>query len=378
LRILELYIENFRNHIKTEILLNADLNVFFGLNGSGKTSILEAVSVNSLSKSFQSVNDSSLVQKNQNKFKTSFVSLSDVEVPYKVNVEYRTGTRKKIYGSYGDNLNPKDIIGIVPLVILSPDHKSLTYGSPQDKRQFLDMVLSQSGKQYVDEILKYKKYLKQRNSILAKYRIDNTINKEYFDILSDMFINSAVEIIFKRMNFIRDFKKYFLETFSRVSINHETPDIEYNPDTIGSELVQKKSDIHELLKRKQQSVSNHELKRGLSLFGPHRDDLTFFINELDSKTSASQGQHKSLLISIKLAEFSYLKNILNETPVLLFDDIFSELDEERSNSVFQLVMESSAQTLVTLTNAERFSNRIRQNSGFFEVIAGKVLRNDAV
>jgi DNA replication and repair protein RecF len=119
------------------------------------------------------------------------------------------------------------------------------------------------------------------------------------------------------------------------------------------------------------------MKRGSTLFGPQRDDLTFTVNKLNSKDSASQGQHKSLLISIKLAEFEFLKNILNETPVILFDDIFSELDIERSSSVFSKIMENDAQTIITMTNSERLINKFDTNASYFNVDKGNVRKSNA-
>lgn len=372
MKLKEIHINNLRNHSSSSLNFGNSVNVISGANGSGKTTILEAISVISLSRTFLPCSDSSLIKAGEKFFKVSSLSSSDVDAPYKVNVEYKSGSRKKINASIGDNLNPKDIIGNIPLVILSPDFKSLTFGSPQDKRQFLDMVLSQSGRQYADESIKYKKYLKQRNAMLSNNLKNVALNLDYYEILTSMYIKSAVEIYYRRMNFIKSFKALFTESYQFVSNKRELAGIEYIPDSIKDNSINSKNDLEEFLKFRYKHLYNTEIRRGLSLFGPHKDDLIFSINGLNSKDSASQGQHKSLLISIKLAEFEFLKNILNETPVLLFDDIFSELDLERSEAVFDKIAKNNAQTILTLTNAERFINDFKLNSTFIEVENGEI------
>ncbi|MDT3741385.1 MAG: DNA replication and repair protein RecF [Candidatus Kapabacteria bacterium] len=377
MKINELHIINLRNHSQSSIEFGRNVNVIRGLNGSGKTTILEALSISSLSKTFLPTLDSALITSGESSYKINITALSDVEVGYKVSIEYQAGGRKKINSSIGENLNPKDILGIVPLVILSPDFKSLTFGSPQDKRQFLDTVLSQSSRQYVDESLKYKKYLKQRNALLSQNLREGKFNRDYFEILTDMFMKSASEIIFRRINFIKDFESIFIDSYTSVSNNQEIPGIKYLPDSIKLIEDLSKADIKILLETKYKSIINIEMKRGSTLFGPQRDDLTFTVNNLNSKDSASQGQHKSLLISIKLSEFEFLKNILNETPVILFDDIFSELDIERSSSVFSKIMENDAQTIITMTNSERLINKFDTNASYFNVDKGNVRKSNA-
>ncbi|MBX3042751.1 MAG: DNA replication and repair protein RecF [Candidatus Kapabacteria bacterium] len=369
-------INNFRNHSNTQIEFGDGVNVISGQNGSGKTTILEAVSVASLSKTFQPCLDISLIKSGEEYFSIKTSAISNVDAPYNVQIEYRKNQRKKINTSIGDNLNPKDIIGIIPLVVLSPDFKSLTFGSPQDRRQFLDMILSQSGRHYASETLRYRKLLKQRNSMLSEYLKSGSTNRDYYEILTDMLIKSAVEIYFKRLNFVSEFKNFFETSYKFVSNNIEVPEIIYMPDTIKNDEIKDKDSIKELLQRRYSDLSSSEFRRGSTLFGPHKDDIIFKINGLNSREAASQGQHKSLLISIKLAEFEYLKDILNETPVILFDDVFSELDTQRSNAVFSKIMENKAQTLITLTNAERFSDLNNISTVYYEVQNGIVRRHN--
>lgn len=370
-----LNIEQLRNHKFSIVDFCDNINVISGLNGSGKTTILESVAISSLSKTFLPTPDSALIMSGEQAYKVSAIAESDVEVQYKVNLEYKIGSRKKINSTLGDNLNPKDIIGIIPVIVLSPDFKSLTFGAPQDKRQFLDLVLSQSSKLYSNESIKLRKYLKQRNALLSNYQKTGIFNKDYFEILTDMYIKSSSEIIYKRISFINDFKEIFRESYNYVSNKQELTDINYNPDSILMENSIIKEDIIEILNKRYNNLMNSELKRGSTLFGPHRDDVLITINNLNAKDSASQGQHKSLLVSLKLAEFEYLRSILNETPIILFDDIFSELDSVRSALIVEKIKQFEAQTIITMTDSEKFIKNSNFEFNHIEVENGKIRNN---
>jgi len=378
LKIKELHITNLRNHTSSTINFSDKLNVIRGNNGTGKTTILEAISIASLSKTFLPTSDSALIKSGENFYQTKLTSRSSVDVEYRVIIEYKNGGRKKINSSIGENLNPKDIIGIIPIVVLSPDFKSLTFGSPADRRQFLDTVLSQSSKLYVNESLKYKKILKQRNALLSQNLKDGKLNKDFFQILTEQLIKSGSEILLKRVKFLVDFLPIFRESYLFISNLNEIPNIIYEPDNIkiNENEISKEYYENQYLTA-YNKLCNSELRRGTTLFGPHRDDIIFTINNLKSKDSASQGQHKSLLISIKLAEFDFLARILNETPIILFDDIFSELDFERSNAVFSRVTNYDAQTIITMTNSERLMDNFHSIAKYFDIQNGEVLNNYA-
>jgi len=187
-----LLIHNLRNHEHTEIELSPGVNIFYGLNGAGKTSVLESVSIAGLSKSFLPVPDAALVRQNEENYLVSLRADTDHGVPYKVSLQYTPGAKKLISSTAGDNLNPKDIIGELPLVILSPDFKNITFGSPADRRQFLDSVLSQESKRYVEEAIQLKRILKQRNSLLNGAKIQLKMNKHVIDGSKDDFKKSAL------------------------------------------------------------------------------------------------------------------------------------------------------------------------------------------
>jgi len=139
----EILINNLRNHVHSELDFGKGLNVLYGLNGSGKTTILEAISLCGFSKSFMHVNDSSLIKKEESFWQVSLNSRNDFDIPYKISLKFNGSAKKQISSTFGDNLLPKDVIGELPLVILSPDFKNITSGSPSDRREFIDKILAQ-------------------------------------------------------------------------------------------------------------------------------------------------------------------------------------------------------------------------------------------
>ncbi len=368
-----LKLSNVRNHTETSAHFSPGLNIIYGLNGVGKTSLLEAISLCSLSKSFLAVPDAALI----NKFKDFLFVRCEAEnslgIEYFVKVQYQKGQKKVFSNSYGDNQLPKNIIGEMPVVILSPDYKTLTFGAPEDRRQFLNTILSQSSKKYIDSVLKNKKYLKQRNKILADRKQNIKIDMNLLQILTDMFISSSAEIVIARDNFIKEFEVYFSNVYKEISAGKESVELKYSPYGLSDTQLEKDSIIQKYNEIFLDNI-DEELRRGTSSFGPQKDELKIFINDGLSKQYASQGQHKSLLISLKFAEFFFLKEVKKETPIVLLDDIFSELDSERSEKVLDYIRTNKAQTFITVTNADYINKYVKpsDNCFYFHVDSGTI------
>ncbi|MBI5324032.1 MAG: DNA replication and repair protein RecF [Ignavibacteriae bacterium] len=372
-------INNLRNHNHTEVDFGKGLNVLYGLNGSGKTTILEAISLCSFSKSFLHVSDSSLINKDENFWNVSTSSRSDLDVPYKVNIKLNGNSRKLISSTHGDNLLPKEIIGELPVVILSPDYKTITSGSPADRREFIDKILAQSSKVYIEDIIRYKKALKQRNNLLLKAKSERNFNKHILEPWTEILIDTGASIIKKRKEFESDFLPGFQNIYRDVSNGKEIVSFNYMPSGAGKiENSTSKEEIKNALKEKFASSENEELRRGTTLYGPQKDELKITINDGIAREFASQGQHKSLLISMKFSEFFYLKEKKRETPVVLLDDIFSELDIERAEKVLELVTNNSAQSLITVTDGETMKKIMPKNAvcNYYKIENGNVLKNN--
>ena len=353
MRINYIKIKNFRNHLEKELTFTDGINVLYGNNGVGKTTILEAISVCSISKSFVTNTDVTLINENENQYHISAKCTNDLTLPYKINLSYTPKQPKEISSNVGNRLLPKDIIGEIPLVILSPDYKKITSGTPEFRRQFINGLLSQASKNYLEKLYEHRRILKQRNTLLSQFKGNiNPSNESLLPILSqwtNALINVSSDLIVRRNEFVNDFNPIFIDTYKTISDSKEKVNIIYQPDSINENIVNKEQ-IMDILNNRSNAILNAEIKRATTLFGSQKDDIKICINNGVAKEYASQGQHKSLLIAIKFAEFRYLLEKKNETPVILFDDIFSELDNIRIAKVLELLSESNAQIFITLTN----------------------------
>lgn len=371
MRINSIRFANIRNHKNTELEFHSKVNVFRGLNGAGKTSILEAIAIAGLSKSFMPVGDSQILSREESEYYILLKSRNDLNIPYFVNIKYSNKAGKTISNNTKDRLLPKDIVGELPVVVLSPDSKEITYGSPSERRSFLDKILSQSYRSYFANWIKLKKILNHRSSFLSQYAKDSSIGLAQYEILTNMLVDVSAEIVMKRYEFIDAFSGLFEEVYADISEGKEKVALQYKAFSVSD--ISSIESIKEQIAERAEKCKIDELKRGTNLFGPQRDNLNIMINGGIARDYASQGQHKSLIAAIKFAELRFMKEILNETPVLLLDDIFSELDQNRIEKVLSLVRKYDTQTFITVNNAT-FLEYFTTNEEYklFEVIGGEV------
>ena len=367
MRLDTLYFTNIRNHRETELFFSKHINVFFGLNGAGKTSILEAISLASISKSFLNTPENSLINFNQEKFLARVRAIRDRGTDFTIEITKETGGRKKITSSFMDNMRPKDLIGSLPIIILSPDYKEITAGSPENRRRFVNTTISQISNNYLSDLFSYRKILKQRNSLLQKYKKEKYLDQDEFNIWTNKLIEYGTKIVNKRAEFITQFEPYFSKNYDIVSDRKEKVQIIYKPygfDDLNYKELDKEM-IFEKLNKLSLEKRKGELTRFTTLFGPQKDEIELLINNFLVKDTASQGQHKTVLISLKLAEFDYMKEVLSETPVVLLDDIFSELDSKRTELVIKRILNNLAQAFITITEDDKIKNIMQPSEECF-------------
>ena len=362
MRVTALRLEQFRNHAHTR-LQNADAtNAFLGDNGEGKTNILEAVSFLCLTKSFYAGNDRVAVQLGTEYFVVEGELQSDGGTAYSVRVTYDAASaEKRFLINNAEAETFASVIGRFPVVILSPEGGTVTTGSPSDRRKFVDLAVSQASRRYLDELLEYRRVLKQRNKILFDARTTRQDCSSIIEPWSKSLVEHGTQLMSKRREFLDEFAPPVAEAFQQLTGEQETPALRYAP----SVAIGEDSTAGEIANRFTDQLTeqfSEERRAGTTLVGPHRDEIEFTINGRDLRKFASQGQHKTFLVALKIAEFHYLKERCNETPLLLLDDVFTELDEHRSRRLLNMVAQLG-QAFITSTNEQVFSGALEWGNG---------------
>lgn len=349
MRIRRLFFRNIRNHVETELFAAERVNVITGLNGQGKTSILEAIALCSLTRSFVLSQDAALLRRGQTNLVARLEGISDYAAPRRIEVRYSMEAGKTIELDGSPASNSAQVIGSAPTVVLSPDLKAITSGPPTERRRFLDLVLSQAKRRYLEDLMQYRRLLKQRNVIIATARRQGrAIDPILIEPWDEGLIDRGARLMYERTKFLEEFAPILRETAGEVAVGADEISIAYAPDSV-NEPMKSVNDYRDALWLRSKEVRRNEVRRGTTLFGPHRDDFTMMVNGGDVRISASQGQHKTLLIGLKVAEFHYLARQCAETPVILLDDIFGDLDARRAERVYDITR-NLAQVFITVVS----------------------------
>ena len=353
MRLRRLHLIGFRNHRETVLEFASNANVFLGMNGAGKTNILEGISYLCLTKSFYAASDATALQIGAEEFAVEGTMESDGGLAQELRVVYRGPERRKEYLLNREAPEAMSaVIGEFPVVILSPENASVTFGGPGDRRRFMDLAIAQASRVYLEDLLEYRRILRQRNHILADHRDARGTIASLLDPWDESLAVHGARIMHRRVSFVREFEPVVRTAFGSVAGDREVPELRYEPsvDLGGATSLE---DIQRILERGLRERTAAERRMGITLTGPHRDELALRINDMDIRGFASQGQHKTFLVALKLAEFAYLKTRCSETPLLLLDDVLSELDEARAARLLEEA-ERVGQTFITSTDGRPF------------------------
>jgi DNA replication and repair protein RecF len=351
MNVLEVRLRDFRNHEQSALTFGPALNVLAGDNGQGKTNILEAVSYLSLTKSFYATSDSAVLRHGCAEFLVEGVLQSDDGVRSTVVVRFAGESREKMVAVNG--LRPESlasVIGRFPVVVLSPENNAVTFGGPSDRRKFVDLVLSQLSRPYFQDLLDYRRALRQRNRLLVEGKAGGGAALDSWD---GALAVPGSRIIHRRRQFVREFLGYLDEAYGGLTGDSERPGLEYR-SVGGTSGSLEPEDIRRVMEQALRSSRTEDIRRCATQVGPHRDEFRFLLNGTSVQLYASQGQHKTLLVALKVAEFRFLRERLGERPVFLLDDVFSELDGHRARRILGLVMDLG-QALITTTDAGLFA-----------------------
>lgn len=373
MRIVRAQLRQFRNHNCTKLEFGMTTNVLLGDNGHGKTNVLDALSFLCLTKSFYASSDVTALQQGKEFFEVQGTILSDVAIRHDVRVVYDSSTNhKKVFIDGKEPETFSSVIGQFPIVVLSPENGNITFGTPADRRRFTDLVIAQSSGVYLRDMLEYRRALRQRNKILSdanKGAIDMASLEPWDETLS----LHGSKVLQKRASFFQEFAPYILRAYAALANEAEIPSVDYTPQ-IPVAPGEPASDVEQRFREKMVEKRRDELRIGTTLVGPHRDEVVFSLNGLQLRSYASQGQHKTFLIALKIAEFFYLKERCAEIPVVLLDDVFTELDDSRTRKLLTLI-DSLGQSFITATDEHVFRNTIQWDDARrkFSVLNGSAI-----
>ena len=327
-------LKNFRNYKNQEINLENKINIFFGNNAQGKTNILEAVYLCSLGKSFRTKNEKELILFSEN---NAFIEINyqKKDRTGKINLEINN---KKYFSLNNIKLKKlSEILGNINIVLFSPDDISIIKGSPENRRKFLNIMISQLRPKYVYNYNLYLKILEQRNNYLRQIKFENK-NKDLLEIWNQQLTICAENVYNYRKEFIEKVLNKIKNIHYRISNEQEKIDIKYISN------FKDKNDFLMLLKKSEEI----DIQKGYTTKGIHRDDFEIFLNDKKLNVYGSQGQIRSFILSLKISEMEIIKDEIGEYPILLLDDFMSELDEKRRLGFLNSI--KGAQVLITCTD----------------------------
>ncbi len=355
---------NFKNYAEAELRFSANVNAFTGYNGAGKTNLLDAIHYLSLCKSYFNPVDSQQIKQGTDFFITQG-RFEKSEVEDIISCSLKRNQKKQFKRNKKEYQRLADHIGLFPLVMISPNDIGIITEGSEERRRFIDNVISQTDNQYLDELIHYNKNLLNRNLLLKQIAETGRYDAALLEIFDEQLITAGNKIFAKRKAFMEVFTPLFEKHYRYLSNNAEQVELTYE-----SPLFEERFEI--LLKRF--AERDRILQRTGA--GIHKDDLAFTIEGMQMKKFGSQGQQKSFLIALKLAQYSFLQQRKGFKPLLLLDDIFDKLDERRTRKLMQMVSEDDfGQIFITDTSRERIErifSEIQVKVAIFEIDKGVV------
>lgn len=350
---------NYKNIVDKEYNLDPKINCFVGNNGVGKTNILDSIYHLALGKSYFNLRNDQLINKNENFMVID--GLFDLNGK-KENIicSIKRGDKKNLKRNGKTYKKFSNHIGLIPVVLISPYDNDLINEGSSERRKFIDSIISQNNKEYLINLIAYSRVIQNRNSLLKQYNKSVDFDLDTIKIYDDQIIKLSEPIFMARKNFFNDFKDLVIEKYDQISENQEKISIEYKSDLFDSEI-----------KNLIENSFQKDVILQYTSSGIHKDDFIFNLDGSRIKKFGSQGQQKSFLIALKLAQFEYLKNKTGNSPILLLDDIFDKLDLIRVKRIVEIVNSTNfGQLFLSDTDRERIEkvlSSLNLSSKIFDV-----------
>ncbi len=348
-------LENFRNYESLDLNFEKGTNILYGDNAQGKTNVLEAIYLSATTKSHKGSKDKEMIRFMQEEAHIR-TGLDKEGLEYRVDMHLRKNKSKGIAINGQHLKKAAELLGLLNVVFFSPEDLSIIKNGPSERRRFVDMELCQIDKFYLYNLNQYNKIVNQRNKLLKDFYYNTDLN-ETLQVWNMQLVSYGKQIINRREKFIEQLNEIIYDIHKNLSGNREELKIIYEPDVVEDEFESK-------LKNSQ----NRDIKLKMTSVGPHRDDFCFMVNGIDIRKFGSQGQQRTAALALKLSEIELLKKVTGDSPVLLLDDVLSELDSNRQNYLLNNI--GDIQTIITCTGLDEFINNRFEIDKIYKVSNG--------
>lgn len=370
----ELQLNHYRNYESVDVHFSPDTNVLIGENAQGKTNLLEAIYVLALARSHRTNTDRELIQWHEDFAKlTGLVQRSAGKTPLEL-VLSQKGKKAKV--NHLEQAKLSQYIGQLNVVLFAPEDLNIVKGSPAVRRHFIDMEFGQMSSKYLYNISQYKSILKQRNQYLKQLQRRQDKDLVYLGVLSDQLAAYGAEVTVARRQFLQQMEKWAQKLHQEITKDREVLTFKYQSQIPEEQLDQSVEELYQQFQTLYEKQQIREVEQGTTLIGPHRDDVQFLVNDKDVQAFGSQGQQRTTALSVKLAEIDLMKAQTGEYPILLLDDVLSELDDLRQTHLLK-TFQNKVQTFLTTTSLENVKKEIIATPRVFTVTNGVVIEEQA-
>ncbi len=365
----EISAKSFRSHADTTVRFSDKVNAVCGPNGAGKTNLLEAIHYLCLTKSFLTSSDSYVLRKGDPHFEVRGTFGMMARSSAEVRVAYVPGEGKSAFINGAPLEKVSEIVGRFPIVVLAPDDHALTSGGPEERRRWLDNILSQAHPLYLADLLTYRRAVKQRNALLRRVRGQGTPTDAALDPWTDKVVEIGSRIATRRAHFIEDFAPFLDSAYRTIEAVAERPHIQYQTFAMADRRFDLGM-VREVFRDRLERVAVREREQGRTLVGPHRDELLFRLDDLEVRRYASQGQHRTFAVALKVAQYFYMTDVNDEPPVFLLDDVLDNLDPARREAILTLLLSDSiGQSIITASDERLFDSAVDFSSHHHSLVA---------
>ncbi|MFO8028374.1 MAG: DNA replication/repair protein RecF [Cyclonatronaceae bacterium] len=346
-----LSLTDFRNHHQTDVTWGEHVNVITGPNGAGKTNLIDALHYLCMGRSFTSSSDMYVVRQDASAFLVKGHFQGRIRSAFELACSYSRGDGKKLWVNDSPLERHADLIGLVPVVLVSPNDRKLTGEGPAERRSFLDALISQTSPSYLDDLIRYRKIVRQRNRLLSEMHLTPSELVLMLEPWERQLVDTGSRIVARRAKLIGQFQSYLEKAHRELAGSGLVPAITYKTfcETANTDAIQT------AYRERLRSTAERERERGQTLIGPHRDELVFYLNDMELRKFGSQGQHRIFALALKMAQLYFYNDELEDLPVFLLDDVFGDLDPKRTETVMQMLLQHKGQSFLTAAHPDKIS-----------------------